>query len=249
MIFVGVDWAEAHHDVCVLDSEGGVLGRRRVNDTLEGVRDLNALLATCVDDEPEVVVGIEKDRGLVVTALVAAGSEVYAINPMAAAHYRDRHHVSGAKSAPGDAQRLADLLRMDRHTHRPGAGDPPLAEALKVLARAHQNAVWSRQRHVNELRSALRDYFPGALEAFGTDLAHHDALAILGIAPTPSLARTLSKAKLVSALKRGGRQRRLEVRALELQEVLRREQLAQPMILENAYGLTTSATVAIIVAM
>jgi transposase len=110
MIFVGVDWAEAHHDVCVLDSEGGVLGRRRVNDTLEGVRDLHALLATCVDDEPEVVVGIEKDRGLVVTALVAAGYEVYAINPMAAAHYRDRHHVSGAKSDPGDAKMLADLV-------------------------------------------------------------------------------------------------------------------------------------------
>jgi transposase len=244
-----VDWAEAHHDVCVLDSEGRVLGRRKVKDTLEGVRDLHALLATCADDEPDVVVGIEKDRGLIVTALVAAGYEVYAINPMAAAHYRDRHHVSGAKSDPGDAKMLADLVRTDRHNHRPVAGDTPLAEALKVLARAHQNAVWSRQRHVNELRSALRDYFPGALEAFGTDLAHHDALAILGIAPTPSLARTLSKAKLVSALKRGGRQRRLEVRALELQEVLRREQLAQPMILENAYGLTTSATVAIIVAM
>ena len=249
MLFVGVDWAEAHHDVCVLDSEGRVLGRRKVKDTLEGVRDLHALLATCADDEPDVVVGIEKDRGLIVTALVAAGYEVYAINPMAAAHYRDRHHVSGAKSDPGDAKMLADLVRTDRHNHRPVAGDTPLAEALKVLARAHQNAVWSRQRHVNELRSALRDYFPGALEAFGTDLAHHDALAILGIAPTPSLARTLSKTKLVSALRRGGRQRRLEERALELQEILRREQLAQPMILENAYGITTSATVAIIAAM
>ena len=250
MLFVGVDWAEAHHDVCVLDSEGRVLGRRKVNDTLEGVRDLHALLATCTeDDAPEIVVGIEKDRGLIVTALVAAGYEVYAINPMAAARYRVRHHVSGAKSDPGDAKMLADLVRTDRHNHRPVAGDTPLAEALKVLARAHQNAVWSRQRHVNELRSSLRDYFPGALEAFGTDLAHHDAVAVLEVAPTPSLARALSKAKLMSALKRGGRQRRLDERALELQEILRRERLAQPMILERAYGLTTSATVVIIVAM
>ena len=248
MLFVGVDWAEAHHDVCVLDDEGRVLRRKKVNDTLEGVRDLHALLATCADDETDVVVGIEKDRGLIVTALVASGYEVYAINPMAAARYRERHHVSGAKSDPGDAKMLADLVRTDRHNHRPVAGDTPLAEALKVLARAHQNAVRSRQRHVNELRSSLRDYFPGALEAFGTDLAHHDALAVLGVAPTPSLARTLSKAKLVSALKRGGRQRRLEVRALELQEILRREQLAQPALLEHAYGLTTSASVTIIVA-
>jgi hypothetical protein len=233
MLFVGVDWAEAHHDVCVINDEGRVLGRKKVNDTLEGVRELHALLATCTEDEtPEIVVGIEKDRGLVVNALVAAGYEVYAVNPMAAARYRDRHHVSGAKSDPGDAKMLADLVRTDRHNHRTIAGDTPLAEALKVLARAHQNAVWSRQRHVNELRSSLRDYFPGALEAFGNDLSHHDAVAVLAIAPTPSLARGLSKAKLVSA-----------------QEILRREQLAQPPLLERAYGLTTSATVAIVVAM
>ena len=177
MVFVGVDWAEAHHDVCVLDNEGRVLGRRKVKDTLEGVRDLHALLATCTDDEADVVVGIEKDRGLIVTALVAAGYEVYAINPMAAAHYRDRHHVSGATSDPGDAKMLADLVRTDRHNPSRRRRHP--ARRSPQGSRAHQNAVWSRQRHVNELRSALRDYFPGALEAFGTDLAHHDALAVL----------------------------------------------------------------------
>jgi transposase len=249
MLFVGVDWAEAHHDVCVLDDEGRVLGRRRIKDTLEGVRDLHALLAACTDDEvPEVIVGIEKDRGLIVTALVASGYEVYAINPMAAARYRDRHHVSRAKSDSGDAKMLADLVRTDRHNHRPVADDTPLAEALKVLARAHQNAVWERHRQVNVLRASLRDYFPGALQAFGTDLASHDALAVLGVAPTPTQARTWSKAKLVAALKRGGRQRRLEGRAAELHEVLRQEQLAQPTVLERAYGLTTATAVSMIVA-
>lgn len=249
MLFVGVDWAEAHHDVCVLDDEGQVLGRRRIKDTLEGVRDLHALLATCTDDgAPEVIVGIEKDRGLIVTALVASGYEVYAINPMAAARYRDRHHVSRAKSDSGDAKMLADLVRTDRHNHRPVADDTPLAEALKVLARAHQNAVWERQRQVNVLRASLRDYYPGALQAFGTDLASHDALAVLGVAPTPAQARALSKAKLVTALKRGGRQRRLEGRAEELRDVFAREQLAQPAVLERAYGLTTAAAVSMIVA-
>jgi Transposase/Transposase IS116/IS110/IS902 family len=251
MLFVGVDWAEAHHDVCVLDAEGQVLGRRRINDTLEGVRELHALIGNHVDegDEPSsVVVGIEKDKGLIVKALVASGYEIYAINPMAAARYRDRHHVSKAKSDSGDAKMLADLVRTDRHNHRSIARDTPLGEALKVLARSHQNAVWERVRQVNVLRASLHDYYPGALVAFGTDLAHQDALGVLAVAPTPSIGRTLSKAKIVSALRKGGRQRRLEGRAEEIHAVLRDEQLAQPPVLEHAYGRTTAAAVAMLVA-
>ena len=250
MIFVGVDWAEAHHDVCVLNTEGKVLGRKRIADTLAGVGELHALVADFLDEDDDthqVLVGIEKDRGLIVTALVAANYQVIAINPLAAARYRERHHVSGAKSDPGDAKVLADLVRTDAHNHRCVAGDSSLVEAVKLLARAHQNAIWSRQRQVNSLRSSLMDYFPGALEAFGTDLASVDAAAVLGVAPTPSLARTLSRAKILSALKRGGRQRHLEERAEVIQQVLRKEQLAQPPVLENAYGITTKATVAIIV--
>ena len=249
MIFVGVDWAEDHHDVCVLDDEGKVLGRRRIGDTLAGVGGLHALAAQYLgeDDEPNnVVVGIEKDRGLIVTALVAAGYQVYAINPMASARYRDRHHVSRAKSDPGDAKVLADLVRTDRHNHRHVAGDSSAAEALKVLARAHQNAIWSRQRQTNALRSALKDYYPGALEVFGTDLTHVDALAVLALAPTPALGRTLSRSKIASALRRGGRQRNIEKRAQEIQLALRQEQLVQPAALEGAYGASTKATVAVI---
>ena len=214
MLFVGVDWAEVHHDVCVLDAEGRVLGRRKIDDSLSGVGELHELVARCSndDDVPEIVVGIEKDRGLIVTALVAAGYSVFAINPMAAARYRDRHHVSGAKSDPGDAKVLADLVRTDRQNHRRVAGDSNLAAAVKILARAHQNTIWNRQRQVNALRSALLDYFPGALEAFGTDLASRDALSVLGVAPTPALARLLSHSKLVATLRRGGRQRRLDER-------------------------------------
>ena len=135
-----------------------------------------------------MVIGIETDRGLWVEALAAAGYQVFAINPLAVARYRDRHHVSGAKSDAGDAKLLADLVRTDRHNHRRIAGDSPDAEAIKVLARAHQNLIWARTRHTNALRSALREYYPAALEAFD-DLADRDALAVLGRAPTPSRGR------------------------------------------------------------
>ena len=174
------------------------------------------------------MVGIEVDRGLLVGSLVSAGYEVYAINPLASARYRDRHAVSGAKSDPGDAKVLADLVRTDRHNHRPVAGDSDLAEAVKLLARAHQNAIWGRQRQMNTLRSALREYYPGALEAFDTDLSSADALAILEIAPTPELGRGLARSKIASALRRGGRQRHIEKRAQEIQTALRPSSSKRP---------------------
>ena len=160
---------------------------------------------------------------------------MFAVNPLAAARYRDRHHVSGAKSDASDAKLLADLVRTDRHNHRLIAGDTSAVEAVKVLARAHQNLIWARTRHTNALRSALREYYPAALEAF-EDLADRDALAILGRAPTPTDARRLSLSKIRSALKAAGRQRNLDTRALQIQEMLRTEQLAAPAAVTAAFG-------------
>jgi len=216
VLFIGVDWAEDHHDVCVMVEDGQVLGKRRVPDSVTGLGELHGLIAEHTGGDEAVVVGIEIDRGLVVYSLLAAGYEVYAINPLAAARYRDRHATSGAKSDPGDAKMLADLVRTDRHNHRPIAGDSDLAEGVKLLARAHQNAIWGRQRQLNALRSALREYYPGTLAAFGTDLASADALAILAIAPTPELGRGLSRSKIAAALRKGGRQRNIERRAEEI---------------------------------
>ena len=169
MLFLGVDWGEAHHDLCLLDQDGMVLAARRITDGLAGV--LHALVAAHAQDPAEVAVGIETDRGLLVGALLAAGYQVYAVNPQVVSRYRGRHGSSRAKSDRGDAKVLADLVRTDRHNHRQVAGDSPLVEAVKVLARAHQSLVWSRQRHANALRSALREFYPGALAALGAQLA------------------------------------------------------------------------------
>ncbi len=106
-----------------------------------------------------MIVGMETDRGLLVAALVAAGYQLYAINPLAVSRYRDRHTVSGAKSDRGDAKVLADVVRTDRHNHRPAAPDSELVQAIRVLARTHQSLIWTRQRQVNQMRSALRDYW------------------------------------------------------------------------------------------
>jgi transposase len=246
MIFVGDDWAEDHHDIHVMDADGARLASRRLSEGLPGVRGFHELVAAHAAEPSQVVIGIETDRGLWVQALSAAGYRVYAVNPLAVTRYRDRHQVSGAKSDAGDAKLLADLVRTDRHNHRPIAGDSSEAEAIKVLARGHQNLIWARTRHTNALRSALRQYYPAALEAFD-DLHDRDALAVLGRAPTPAEAAQLSVAKIRSALKRAGRQRNLDARAQEIAAALRTEQLAAPAAVTAAFAATTRAAVGIII--
>ena len=248
MIFVGVDWAEAHHDLCIVDEAGEVKAKARVPDGIQGVARIHALIGECADDPGEVVVGIEIDRGLLVGALVAAGYQLFAINPLSVSRYRDRHALSGAKSDPGDAKLLADLVRTDRHNHRPVAGDSELAAAVKVMARGHQNAIWSRQRQVNALRSALREYYPAALIAFGADLDAPDALAMLAAAPTPALGRRLSLSKIEAILRCSGRRRYVAERAANLQAVLRTEQLEAAPAVTGAYGAVVASALRLIAA-
>jgi transposase len=246
LIFVGIDWAEQHHDICVLDEYGEVVDGFRIREGLEGVGELHARLADLADEPDEVVVGIETDRGLLVGTLVAAGYQLYAINPLSVARYRERHNISGAKSDPGDAKVLADLVRTDRHNHRPVAADSELHQAIRVLARSHQSLIWARQRHVNQMRNALREYYPAALAAFGTDLAHKDAVAILTKAPTPEAGKTLSISQIRAALRRGGRQRNIDRRTAEIQEALRSQQLEAPPLVADAFGTTVAATAMVV---
>ena len=248
MIFVGDDWAEAHHDVYVCDEAGVKLAARRVPEGIAGISVLHELVAVHASDPAEVVIGIETDRGLWVQALVEAGYQVYAINPRAASRYRDRHTVSGAKSDPGDAKMLAELVRTDRHNHRQVAGDTAVAEGVKVLARAHQTLIWERTRATNRLRSSLREYFPAALDTFD-ELAHRDTLAVLAKAPTPTDAARLTPAKIRTVLRNAGRQRNIDTRAEVIAAGLRVEALQAPGPVEAAHGATTRATVAIITAL
>ncbi|WP_016695691.1 IS110 family transposase, partial [Rhodococcus rhodochrous] len=161
MLFIGDDWAEGHRDIEVEDDVGRRLARIRLPEGVEGQARLHEMVAehlgpdsTGSSDLPEdaVVVGIETDRGVRVSALLACGYQVYAINPMSAAPYRERHGTSGTKSDAGDAHVLAEIVRLDRGHHRQIAGDSPQVEALKLLARAHQGIV---PRGVVDFGSAL----------------------------------------------------------------------------------------------
>jgi hypothetical protein len=248
MIFVGVDWAEAHHDVFVQDQDGRKLAGGRLPEGVAGIARFHELVALQAEEPGEVAIGIETGRGLFVAALVAAGYQVFAVNPMSTSRYRDRHSASGAKSDPGDARVLADMVRTDRHNHRPVAGDSETVEAIKILARAHQSMVWSRCRQVSRLRSALREFYPAALVAFD-DLASPDALQVLRIAPAPTAGAALSRTKIAAALRRGGRQRRIDERAAAIQAALRSQQLQPPEVIAAAMGASVAASVAVITEM
>jgi transposase len=211
-----------------------VLATHRVDDGLAGVGELHGLVAAHAEQPGQVAVGVETDRGLLVAALLAAGYQVYAVNPQVVGRYRGRHQVSRAKSDRGDAKVLADLVRTDRHNHRPVAGDSSLVEAVKVLARAHQSLIWARQRHVNALRSALREFYPGALAALGAQLAEPEALAVLALVPTPEAGRRLTRAAIRAALVGAGRRRNLQARVVTVHDALATPQLAAPVLVEAA---------------
>lgn len=254
MLFIGDDWAEDHHDVELVDDEGHLLARKRLPEGIAGIAGLHALVAEQLGEdydeaEPELVrdlvkVGIETDRGPWVAALVAAGYEVFAINPMSVARYRERHSTSGAKSDAADAHLLAEIVRLDRAHHRPLAGDSEEAEAIKLVARTHQSLIWDRSRHVLRLRAALRDFFPAALRAF-PDLDAPDALELLVAAPSPDQAARLTKARITAALRRANR-RNVEAKATQIGQILRAEDLRRSPAVQVAYAAIVASQARIV---
>ncbi|HEY1822888.1 MAG TPA: IS110 family transposase [Trebonia sp.] len=246
-MFAGDDWAEDHHDVEVMNEAGKVLAKRRLPEGVAGIAQLHELIGAHLGedaDAAEVIVGIETDHGPWVTALVTAGYTVFAVNPLQASRYRERHGVSGAKSDSGDAHMLADMVRTDSHQLRRAAGDSPEAEGIKVLARTHKTLIWERTRQVQRLRHQLREYFPGALEAF-EDLDAADTLELLGKAPDPARAARLTRAQVSAALKRA-RRRNIPDKATAILEALRGGQLGQPPALTAAYAATARSLIAVI---
>jgi transposase len=252
LLFVGDDWAEDHHDVEVQDEAGLKLATARLPEGVEGVAKLHALIARHggEDLEPgQVVVGIETDRGPWVQALIAAGYRIYAVNPRQAARFKERYGTSGAKSDKGDAHALADMVRIDGPQLRPVAGDSDQAQAVKVVARAHQTLIWERTRTFQRLRNTLREYFPGALTAYaGLELTSADALELLVKAPTPDEAAKLTKQQITAALARQRRRNR-DQKAASIQAALREPQLGVAAPVTAAYAAAATAHARLLIAL
>jgi len=231
-----------------VDADGRVVAKRRVPESVAGFAELTAMLADAGDNpEDPIPVAIETPRGLLVAVLRASGRPIYPINPMSVARYRDPTSMSGKKSAHPDAVTLPNILRTAADQHRRLPADSELGQSINVLARAHQDATWRRTRAGNELRSLLREYFPGFLQAFADrpgGITAPETRAVLTIAPTPAKAARLTKPRIIAALRRAGRQRGLDTLAATIQQHLRQPQLRQPALVEDAFGIQALAALA-----
>ncbi len=246
-ITCGVDWAEDHHDVVVMDDLGKVLQGRRIDTGVDGYAELLGLIADHGGSATETPVALETDKNLLVLALRAAGFTVYPINPRAVARYRERHYQAGKKSDHGDASVLADILRTDRHQHRPLPCVSDHALTIKALARQHQEAIWALHQTTSRLRSMLLEFYPQALKAF-PNLNHKAALTILGAAPTPTAAQRLTSRRVVALLHRCGRRNDPGL-AERIVAHLKAPALRQPPRVEAAMGLAAKSLIDILTQM
>jgi len=188
--FVGFDWASDHHDVVVVDGEGSIIEDFRFEDSADGWKSLRKKLSPY----PNVAAAIETSSGATVERLLEAGCAVYPVNPHAAKRYRERKAPSGTKTDRFDAWSLADALRMDGRTWRPLKPNDPLTAELRLLCRDEIALIEQRTALICQLRAALGEYYPTALEAF-EDWTLPSAWAFVEAFPTPDALLKAGKRK------------------------------------------------------
>jgi transposase len=188
--FVGFDWASDHHDVVLVDQHGKIVEDFRFDDTAEGWQ----LLVKKLNQHSDPAVAIETSSGATVERLLGAGYAVYPVNPKAAKRYRERKAPSGTKTDHLDAWSLADALRLDGHTWRPLKPNDPVTAELRLLCRDEIALIEQRTALICQLRAALREYYPVALDAFG-DWALRSAWAFIEAFPTPQALTKAGKRK------------------------------------------------------
>lgn len=200
MFFVGIDWASRAHELCVVDEHGAVVERFGFPHSERGIGTALARLAQLAPPS-ELPVAIERPDGLLVDRLLEAGHEVVPIHANAFHAARPRWEGAGAKSDPGDAYRLADLLRTDRHRLRPLRPLDRATRELRALVRLRDDHLKARVAATNQLQALLGQHWPGAAAIFGR-LDSEIALDFLERYPTPESTARLGEARLAAFLRR-----------------------------------------------
>jgi transposase len=199
---VGVDWATEEHAVCVLDTNGRKLSSFSIRHSRDGFEKLVKRLAS-LGPAGEAPVAIERPDGRLIDCLLEAGHPVVAVSPNAIKAWRESEVVSGAKSDPGDAEVIAEYLRLRQHKLR--VLEPFSAEtrALRAVSRARDDIVAQRVSAHNQLEACLDAFWPGAKAIFA-DVCSEIALAFLERYPTPASARCLGEKRLAAFLVKHG---------------------------------------------
>lgn len=206
--FAGFDWAGDHHDLAVVGHAGAVVLQLRFDDTAEGWQCLAERLAACGIAPGLTAVAVETSAGAAVQRLLDLGLAVYPVNPTAARRYRERKAPAGVKDDRLDAWSLADALRLDG-VRPDGLGwrrlvpDDPIVQELRLLCRDEVQLIAQRTALVNQLRAALREYYPAALEAFDDWTRPHGWHLVLDF-PAPAALAAAGRRRWERFLKRHG---------------------------------------------
>jgi len=203
MIYVGIDWADKAHSVCVLDGEGNRLAAFDIPHTQKGFEKAHCAIAKYAPSMDQVHIAIETRDSLLVDFLSEVGYTLYFLNPRQTDRFRDRHRMSHSKTDSFDAYILADALRTDEHLFNSLSPLDEQSLSLRVFCRARKNLVQRKVAVRNELTAALKRYFPVALEIF-CDLEHQGPLDFLLQYPTYQQAHTVSATRIAAILIKGG---------------------------------------------
>ena len=200
-LYVGIDWATQHHQVCCVDGRGQRRDERAVPHSGTGLAALVQHLLSLVASAPRIAVAIEVPRGTIVDTLLERGCHVFALNPKQLDRFRDRHTVAGAKDDRRDAFVLADALRTDQGAFRRLDVEAPGVIQLRELSRLHGELVEEQGRLTNRLREQLWRFYPQALTLCAA--ADEPWLwALLAPAPTPAQGQRLTRSAVAALLAR-----------------------------------------------
>jgi transposase len=203
MYYAGIDWADDHHDIVVIDEANQKQVSLRVAHSVSGMAALDKFLKSFVTDSEQMTCIIETSQGLLITALLEAGWPVYPVNPKT---IDGKRGAAGAKTDKIDAYLLAKTGRSDLADLRRLKPDSPIVQELKELSRDQDNLVEMQTRLVNQITACLKAYYPVALELF-TKLQQRSSLLFLQAYPTPKPAQAATQAEIEAVLVKAGHTR------------------------------------------
>lgn len=199
MWYVGLDWADTHHDVDVLDEAGKHVGARRFSHSQEGLHDLKQFLLSFTSQPEELACILETNHGLLIAFLLSAGIPVYPVNPKTINGLRK---VAGAKTDRIDARLLAKVGYFNLAELHRLEPDGPTIQELKMLTRDQDALIQMQTRLVNQLTACLKEYYLVALKLF-SKLQQPSTLRFLQAYPTPQAAQRASVEEITATLRLG----------------------------------------------
>ncbi len=236
MWYVGLDWADTHHDVDVLDEAGQRVGARRFAHSHEGLNELKQFLLSIAAQPENLASIVETNHGLLITFLLEAGIPVYPVNPKTANQLRK---AAGAKTDQIDAHLLAKIGRLDLAELRRLAPDSDTVQELKTLTRDQDALIQSQTRLVNQLTACLKDSYPAALHLFAK-LQQRSTLVFLQTYPTPQAAQAASLEEITATLRMGKHTSPTRVAPKIVEELHRPQLVASPVIVRAKSRLMRS---------